>query len=264
MPVPDPKTERLTEFERAVCYDTLPHITHPLTFRVVFTYTLVLILAFVAMAYGVRTDIAAWKTWGSIAFAVVVVAGIIGFVYRALFNAVRQRAALVQAQEMPNVESGFDLLPDPFAGHALLRYYRVADTDAKTVTGNRGETVYAAQRTGAHNWEIRDPAGELILTVSASRPPRSFSFDWGMPSQYRATRNGDTVAELERPVSFGPGRVEIRNLKTGETTQFRDGGLYDNEALVGRIYDIRNYLYLDIRQSRLDDATLAFYIAMLN
>jgi hypothetical protein len=263
MTLPDPKTERLSEFERAVCYDTLPQVTRPLTPRVIFAYTFALILTFAAMAYGVRTDIAAWTTWGRAAFAAVVIGGMIGFLYRALLNAVRQRAALVQAEVMPDVASGFDELPDPFAGHALLRYYRVANTNSKTITGNRGETFYTVQRTGAHDWEVRDPAGELVLTVNASRSPRSFSFDWGMPSQFRVTRNGQPVAEIERLFTLGPGRIEIRNLKNGDVTLFTDGGLFDNDALIGRVYDIRNYLYLDVRQSRLDDAILAFYVAML-
>jgi hypothetical protein len=264
MTQPDNKSERLTEFERAVCYETLPHVARPLTLRVVFAYTAVLLLSFVAMAYGVRTENRDWTTWGAIAFAVVVVAGIIGFLYRALFIAVRQRAALAQAEEMPNVESGFDELPDPFAGHALLRYYRVRDTDAKMITANRGETVYTAKRVGSHGWEVRDPAGEPVVVVEASRPARSFSFDWGMPSQFRVLRNGEPVAEIERRLTIGPSCVEIRNLQTGETIEFRDGGIYDGEALVGRIYDIRNYLYLDVRQSRLDDAVLGFYVAMLS
>ncbi len=264
MTLPDAKAERLTEFERAVCYDTLPHVSRPLTFRAVVLYALALILSFLAMAYGVRADIAAWKTWGTAAFAAVVVAGIVGFVYRALFMAVRQRAALAQAEEMPNVESGFDALPDPFAGHALLRYYRVGDADTKVITGNRGETVYTAARTGAHDWEVRDPAGELVFTVQASCPPRSFSFDWGMPSQFRVQRNGETIAEIERLFSFGAGRIDIRNLRSRETIHFHDGGLFDKDALIGRIYDLRNYLYLDVRHAQLDDAILAFYVAMLS
>jgi hypothetical protein len=77
-------------------------------------------------------------------------------------------------------------------------------------------------------------------------------------------RNGEPVAEIERRLTIGPSCVEIRNLQTGETIEFRDGGIYDGEALVGRIYDIRNYLYLDVRQSRLDDAVLGFYVAMLS
>jgi hypothetical protein len=71
-------------------------------------------------------------------------------------------------------------------------------------------------------------------------------------------------AVIDRQFSFGPGRVDIRGEKQlARPLVFRTGGLYDNGALVGRVYDLRNYLYLDVRQSYLDDGLLAFYICML-
>lgn len=266
MSTPDSRDERLTEFERAICYDTLPRVTRPLTFGAVAGYTAALVASFLLIAYGVRGDHAFWKTWGTVAFAAVVCFGLIGFVYRALFIAVRQRAALAQAGEMPNVESGFDELPDPFSGHTLLRYFRVGENAAKTVTGNKGETIYAVTRVpGAHTWEVRDPAGEVVVRIEASRPPRSFSFDMGSPSQFRVMRGDRQTGEIERNFSFGPGRVDIRTERdSARPLVFREGGLYDGEALVGRVYDLRNYLYLDVRTSYLDDAVLAFYVCMLN
>jgi hypothetical protein len=265
MSLPDPKIERLTEFERAVCYDTLPQITRPVTLGTVLAYSTVLVVAFLVVAYGVRADLPAWRVWGTTLFAAVACAGIVGFIYRALYYAIRQRDALRNAQQMPNVESGFDELPDPFATHALLRYYRVDKGENKVITGNKGETIYNATSEGENGWSVHDPAGELVLTIRASRPPRSFSFDWGVPSQFHVTRGDTLLAEVERPLTLGAGRVEIRpRSDPGREIVFRNGGLFENGALIGRIYVIRNYLYLDIRKSCLDNAVLAFFICMLN
>jgi hypothetical protein len=265
MDLPDPKSERLTEFERAVCFDTLPHITRPVTLGLIFGYTLLLAATFAAMIYGQLNDAPSWKRWGTLLFVVVACAGIVGFIYRALFYAIRQRNVLLSAQDMPNVESGFDELPDPFASHALLRYYRCDKTSPKIITGNKGETVYTATRDGRHGWEVHDPAGELVFAIRASRPPRSFSFDWGVPSQFHVMRGDKHLAEIERPLTFGPGRVEIRcENQDRRVVQFREGGLFENDALIGRIYAMRNYLYLDVRQSCLDAAVLAFFISMLD
>ncbi len=265
MDLPDPKAERLTEFERAVCYDTLPQFTRPMTLGVVAAYALVLVAAFAAMLHGLLNDLQPWKLWGTLGFILVPCAGILGFIYRALYYAIRQRDALRNAGQMPNVESGFDELPDPFASHALLRYYRTDKSSPRIITGNKGETVYTATRDGRHGWEVHDPAGELVFAIRASRAPRSFSFDWGVPSQFQVMRGDKRLAEIERPLTVGPGRVEIRCGDPGDhVVHFRDGGLFENEVLVGRIYALRSYLYLDVRRACLDDAVLAFYICMLD
>jgi len=264
MTIPDPKDERLTEFERAVCYDTLPQVTRPVTLGAIAVYTLVLIVSFLVMAYGVREDEAAWKTWGAAAFGAVVVIGLVGFTYRAMANAVRRRTALLKAESVPNVESGFDELPDPFAGHALLRYYRQRGGN-KIVTGNRGEIVYTiVSREAGRAWAAQDPAGEAAFRVEAGAPSRSFSFDAGTPAVLTVVKNGTECARVARRWSLGAGRVEIAGERQpAKPLVFRSGGLFDGEALVGRIYSIRNYLYLDVKRSYVDDGLLAFYVCML-
>lgn len=261
----DPKEERLTEFERAVCFDTLPQVTRPVTLGGIAAYTVLLGGAVFALAYGVRTDQAAWKAWGAGAVGIVVVGGLVGFTYLATTNAVRRRAALAKAGEVPNVESGFDELPDPFAGHALLRFYRESGAGPKVVTGNRGETVYTAEsRESGGAWDVLDPAGERVFRVEAAAPSRSFSFDAGTPSALRVIRGDHETARVLRRWSLGPGLVEISGERQpGKPLVFRSGGLFEGEVLIGRIYSIRNYLYLDVKQSYVDDGLLAFYFCML-
>lgn len=261
----DPKSERLTEFERAVCYDTLPQVTRPVTLGLIALYALLLIASFLVMAYGLRTDHPRWEVWGPRIFAIVVILGIVGFTLRAIANSVRKRAALAEAGVMPNVESGFDALPDPFAGHALLRFYRDQASGARLVTGNRGEIVYTVvKREAGGAWDIQDPAGERVFRVEAAAPSRSFSFDAGTPSALRILRGDAESGSVSRRWSLGPGRVEIIGLRQpAKPLVFRAGGIFDGEVLVGRIYSIRNYLYLDVKQSYVDDGLLAFYFCML-
>lgn len=262
---PDPKSERLTEFERCVCYDTLPQVTRPVTLGLIALYTLLLIASFLLMAYGLRADHPRWELWGPRLFGLTVALGLVGFTLRAIADSVRKRAALAEAGVMPNVESGFDALPDPFAGHALLRFYREPGSGSRTVTGNRGEIAYTiVPRESGNAWDVQDPAGERVFRVEAAAPSRSFSFDAGTPSALRIFRGEQESGRVTRHWSFGPGRVEIAGLRQpAKPLVFRGGGIFDGEALVGRIYSIRNYLYLDVKQSYVDDALLAFYFCML-
>lgn len=262
---PDPKSERLTEFERCVCYDTLPQVTRPLTLGLIALYTLLLIASVILMAHGLRTDHPRWELWGPRIFGLVVVVGLVGFTLRAIANTVRKRAALAEAGVMPNVESGFDALPDPFAGHALLRFYRDQASGPRIVTGNRGEIVYTVvPRESGNAWDIQDPAGERVFRVEAAAPSRSFSFDAGTPSALRVLRGESESGSVTRRWSLGPGRVEITGIRQpAKPLVFRAGGIFDGEVLVGRIYSIRNYLYLDVKQSYVDDGLLAFYFCML-
>ncbi len=265
MTLPDPKEERLTEFERAVCFDTLPQVTRPVTLGAIAVYAAVVIASFLVMAYGVSTNQPVWRSWGALAFGVVIAGGLLGFMYRATTNAVRRRVALAEAGEVPNVESGFDELPDPFAGHALLRFYRESGPGPKVVTGNRGETVYTSVSRGSGSaWDVLDPAGERVFRIEAAAPSRSFSFDVGTPSALRVFRGDRETAKVVRRWSLGPGRVEISGERQpAKPLVFRSGGLFEGEVLVGRIYSIRNYLYLDVKQSYVDDGLLAFYFCML-
>lgn len=266
MAVPEAKQERLTEFERAICYDTLPRVTSPLTMGLIASYTLLLLVSFVVMVYGFYVDHAGYRTIGAWAFIAVVCAGLIGFLYRGLYNAIRERAALAEAERLPNVESGFDELPDPFEQHVLIRYIRSPGTKDKVITGNKGETLYTATRAnGGHVFDVVDPAGERVLSVEARGASSSFSFDVTAPRRAVVYRGDEETGEILRHSGMAGSRVEIRGRKQpAKPLVFRNGGLYDGQQLVGRVYAMRNYLYLDVKRTYLDDALLGFYVAMLN
>ncbi len=265
MTEPDVHEERLTEYERAVCYSTIPRLTHPLTFGLIVVYGLILLATFLLMAYGLNTEHAFWERWGPIAFGVAVAAGLAGFMARAIVGQVHERSALVEAEAMPNVESSSDELPNPFEGHVLLRYPMHHEGDRVEITDNRGRTVYVVVRQhGGLRWELLGPTGETVLTIESPRRERSFAFSAGVPGYLLVRRADEQTAELKRRFSFGASVVEISCNRDGvQDCVFRAGGFYRGGNLLGRIYFIRNYAYLDLRQAALNDGTLALFASMM-
>ncbi|MDK1020259.1 MAG: hypothetical protein QGD90_01305 [Candidatus Hydrogenedentes bacterium] len=265
MSEPDAHEERLSEYERAVCYSTIPRLTHPVTFGLIVAYGFVLLATFLLMAHGLNTEHAFSERWGPIAFGVAVVAGLVGFMARAIVNQVHERSALTEAETMPNVESSFDDLPDPFEGHVLLRYPRRHAGDTLEITDNRGRTVYVVMRQhGGLRWELIEPSGETLLTVESLRGEHSFAFNVGVPRHLLVRRADKQTAELKRRFSFGASVVDISCTQNGaQDYVFRAGGFYRGNELLGRIYFIRNYAYLDLRRTALNDGTLVLFTSMM-
>lgn len=257
------RQERLTEFERVICYDTLPRVATTTTLSLIAGYTAVAIAAFLAMAYGVRTDNAEWRTWGTIAFAVIVVGGIIGFLGRSMMSSVRMRAALAEAQRVPDVESSFDELPSPFAEHTLMRYDQ-RQADGRIITDNRGDVLYKAVPESGTAWRLENSQGRTLARIDAEGHSSSFLLSAGTPPRFTISRDGETTGKVERTSGLRADRVEIEGPKQpAEPLVFSAGSLWDGDDLVGRVYSIRGFLYLDIQTKYLDDAVLAFYIGML-
>ncbi len=265
MTEPDVHEERLTEYERAICYSTIPSVTYPLTFGLIIGYGFIVLASLLLMVYGLNTEHAVWERWGPITFGLTVVVGVVGFLARAVVNQVHERAALSEAEALPNVESSFDELPDPFEGHVLLRCSRHHEGDTVEITDNRGRTAYVAVRShGARHWELRDPSGITLLTVEAPRDQHSFAFETGVPRHLIVTRGDQKTAELKRSFNFGTATVDISCTQNGaQDYVFRAGGFYRGDELLGRIYFIRNYGYLDLRKSALNDGNLVLFAAMM-
>ena len=265
MTEPDAHEEHLTEYERAICYSTIPSVTRPLTLGLIIAYGLIVLASVFLMAYGINTKHPVWERWGAIAFALTVSVGVVGFLARAVVNQVQERAALSEAEALPNVESGFDDLPDPFAGHVLLRYSRHHEGEAVDITDNKGRTVYVVLRShGERHWELRDPSGITLLTVEAPKGQRSFALETGIPRHLIVRREDQKTAELKRRFNFGTATVDISCMENGaQDYVFRAGGFYRGDELLGRIYFIRNYAYLDLRKTALKDGTLVLFAAMM-
>lgn len=258
--------ERLTDYERAICYSTIPRVTHPLAYGLIVAYAMVVLLTLAFMVYGLRSEGSSWERWGTTVFGLTVAVGVVGFTLRAIVNQVYERSALAEAETMPNVESGFDDLPDPFEGNTLLRFRQYHEGDTLDVTDNRGRTVYTAVKSdqGRH-WEVRQETDDVPMIISAQKGARSFDFGMGDPSQFVVEREGVETASLRRRFSLRTVVIEISGQKDGEKDcVFRAGGFYRGKDLLGRIFFIRNYAYLDIRKTALSDGVLALFIAMIS
>lgn len=266
MSEPAAHEERLTEYERAICYSTIPRITLPFTYGLIAGYAVALLGALLAMVYGLRNEGSIWEQWGMIVFGIVIVLGVVGFLARAITNQVHERSALAEAEMLPNVESGFDELPDPFEGHTLLRRSRHLQGDTIEITDNRGRTVYTVVKDDkGHGWKVNDALGNPTISISAAHGARSFDLSAGTPSQVSVSREGAETAVVIRRPGFRAGVVNIESRLDGECNYlFKSGGFYKGNDPVGRIYFIRSFTYLDIRKSALNDGTLALFIAMIS
>jgi len=92
----------------------------------------------------------------------------------------------------------------------------------------------------------------------------SFSFEAGSPSWIAMYRGGEKVAEAKRRFSLMDPFVVITDYQADrQALVVRGNGLYENEILVGRTYQVRRCAYLDTREESMTDGLLGFFIAMV-
>lgn len=252
--------DHLTDYERAVCYYTLPKVSNPLTLGLIVAYCVCFLEALAAMCYGLYFDQPFLNKWGVPIFGVTVAFGVAAFFVRSLRDEIRKRSALAWARGIPDaVGAGADL-PDPFAGHLLLRHDRHKPTFEMDVTDNAGETKYTVTMDGGHRgWQISNPMGELNVRVLPGG--RSFFFDRGSPGRLSMKRKGTDVATTRRRFVLGAATTEI-NLVGGDQIISRGSGLFVGDKLVGRIYYIRRFIYLDIEEDSFHDGVLGFFVSL--
>ena len=116
------QNDHLSDYERAIFYHTIPRTTSPITVGAVTSYSSLLLVSFIVLAYGLRTDRDEIATWGAVALGIIIVLGIVAFLYHSFLNQFAERKAMAAAEGIPDADSQFDDIPDPFADHVLLRY----------------------------------------------------------------------------------------------------------------------------------------------
>ena len=253
----------MTPYERAVCYYTLPKVIQPVTLGLIWVYALCVIEAVGALGYGLYTGDMDWTTGGAYAFAGIVTFGLIAFFVRALTNEVRQRKALAEARNSPMLTPAEDV-PDPFAEHLLLQH--PAHTQGSLFECTNGDEVIQyiiEHRPHSREWIVRTPSGAELFVVQVLRGVRSFSFSMERPRLLGVFRQGKQVARIHRRGGFTDTRIEI----TSETLiphaiLVRNRGIYINNALRGRIYELRGNDYLDVHRESLNDALLGYFVTL--
>lgn len=93
--------------------------------------------------------------------------------------------------------------------------------------------------------------------------PPSFMISMGVPSRLTVYKGEDVIAEIVRRFSFSSLVVDISCLKPSPVcylvrgqTVFREG------VMIGRIYELRRSVYLDIKRNALHDALLGFFATL--
>lgn len=253
----------ITPYERAVCYYTLPRVIHPVTLGLIWVYALCVLEAVGALAYGIYAGDMTWTTAGAYSFAGIVMFGVVAFFLRALVNDVRRRKALAEARNSPMLTPAEDL-PDPFADHILLKHPAHAVGTLFNCANGNDETEYIVEhRPSSREWVVRAPNGTERFTVRVLRGVRSFSFSMDRPRLMGIFHGEQELARIRRRGGLGQTTTEITSeALTPRGILIRNRGIYVNNALRGRIYDLRGDDYLDVHRDTLNDALLGYFVTL--
>lgn len=265
MAVPKTSPEHLTAYERAVCYYTIPRVTSPLTGGLIIAYAVVLAEAIGLLIYGVVAERQNLTWWGAALTIGAIVFGIVAFFARSLRNAVQERRAMAAAAGVPDADSTPSDIPDPFAGHIMLRYRRRPGEPEFQIQDNEGQLRYLAE-LGRHrrHFTISEPDRTSPMEVESMSGKRSFVFDFsGKPSRITISRDGVEVARAQRRFTLMDPSCDIFVSKPSEVHLVtRRGAIYRNGRLVGRIYTVRQFTYLDVELKSFSDGLLGYFVAM--
>ncbi len=272
----DSPFERLTEYERAVCYYTLPRIVHPLTFGLMGVYALCLFESVGVLVYGIVSEQDKVRTLGASAMAAVIVMGVVTFTLQALLNEMRQRWVLEGARRLAEFAEDAQRsiansheniaepeIPDPFAGHLLIRRPLPTPGDLFACTDNDGVVVYFVEvEPNQDRWRVKDAQENDVVQIEVEAPVGSF-FMGGLPGQMSVFRGPDEIARIARRFSLAASKVSVNCFRPcpSKYTMIRDG-LYHNGSLVGRMYELHHSLYLDIEKEAFHDALLGVFVAL--
>ena len=258
-----PSNESITAYERAICYYTLPKITSPVTYGLVAAYAVCLLEATGALLYGMTVDDPSWTTAGAIAVTGIVILGMIAFTVRAVLNDWRKRSALAAARNVPDANTTTDI-PDPFAGHILIRRPAYPSTEVYACVTNAGTIEYYVEvRSEAKHWCVRTPQDQMIFEVLVEHNMLRLGIFRINPMHAGVYADRKKIAAIVSRNTLRAPVVDVFDLAPKETKYIvKDGCIFAAGRLVGRIYDIRDYLYLDIEQEHATSGILAHFMTL--
>jgi hypothetical protein len=257
--------DRITEYERAVCYYTLPRLTYPLTSGLIGIYFFVLIEAFVLLAYGFFTDAHDIMELGLYGAPFMVVLGIVVFTGRSLLNQYRTRKVLTEAANAPKVDledSEVAGIPSPFESHHLVQRLTEPDSDRFECRNATGNLLYTVTRK-ADFLVAEDEEGVEIMQVRIDRYSRSFSLSEAAPGRVSVLVDGEVIATLRRKFALNePTMLILCSGPAPREYYIRKGSIYLGKVMVGRVYELRKHLYLDVEKKAYHPALLAAFLVM--
>jgi hypothetical protein len=254
-------TEHLSDYERAVYYHTLPKVIIKIHLGVIGLFALALGLAGIATIYGLLNSNSKWTQPGLIGLAVLIVGGIIAFLYVALKNRVQMEKAQASAKGIPDADSQFDDIPDPFVDHIILSK-PVHSESSFSLFDNKGVEKYTVEvNSKDHSLTLEHIENHTIWTVNTIRQLLSFSFNPNAPSRISVLESGNELAWASLQFNFGAPKTMIR-MQNGNKLDVIENAIYHENELVGRIYEVRKRTYLDINKEYIGPGILGFFIAM--
>jgi hypothetical protein len=254
--------EHLSDYERAVCYHTLPRVNHPLTLGLIVVYGVCLLEALGAIAIGYYLERPWWLKLGGISLIALIFFGLIVFTIRAFLNELRRRQALAATHGVPDARESAHDLPDPFEDHVLLHHPSHTRGLRFSLSDNRDTSGYEVKAAPHHaSWTITDLVSQSELRVDTVKQGLSFRFGLNLPSLLKATRDGQEVARIRRFISLNETKVDIEVLHPEpRTVQLRNQGFFVDNRLVCLVYFLRGSFYVDIQREYFSDGVLAYFV----
>lgn len=264
MTPPPNQSDHLSDYERAVCYHTLPRTARPLTLGLIVAYAVCLLEAVAAIGVGVYLERPAWLQIGAICFVGLVLFGVVVFTVRAFLNELRARRALAATHGVPDARESAQDFPDPFADHILLHHPSHTRGTVFSLTDDHESSRYIVEVAPNHTgWRIREADTDQEIRVGVEKGGRSFRFGGVLPALARVYRDGEAVANLRRPFTLSDLEVEIESTRlSGTPLQLRNRGFFADNRLVGRVYSRRGSCYLDIERAYFNEGVLAYFVTM--
>jgi hypothetical protein len=254
--------EHLSDYERAVCYHTLPRVSHPLTLGLIVAYAICLIEALGAIAIGFYFERPWWFKLGIASLIGLIFFGLIVFTIRAFINELRRRRMLAAAHGVPDARASAHDLPDPFADHILLHHKSHVRGTVYNLTDNDDASGYEVKTSTSHGWwTITNLQTQEVLRVDTMERGKSFQFGVNLPALMKVTRGGAEVARIRRRFSLNEPNVEIELFDPeSQVLRLRNQGIFWNNRLVGRVYFLRGSFYLDVHKQYFNDGVLAYFV----
>jgi len=257
--------EHLNDYERAICYHTIPRVTQPLTFGLIIVYAVCLVEAVFLLAYGIVTKNGLMETVGIWSLGGIVALGIVAFLTRAFLNELKQRRALAEARSVPDPIADIGDIPDPFADHLLLRHPLHTRGDLFPCTDESGNLMYFVESSPSSPWwKVKDPHDSEVLRVHVtSTGGASFLLSETRPSRLSVHEGDEIIARIRRRLTLSSPALLIECDKPEPCSYlFTRDAIYREKRLVGRIYYMHRSLYLDIRKDEFHPAILALFVTM--
>jgi hypothetical protein len=248
-----PREPTLTDYERAVCYYTLPKVISPVTIGLLFAYALCVLEAAAALGYGISTDNRFWTFAGFYSFIGIIVFGMVAFTIRAGMNDWRKRVALAMAHNAPNAVREDDV-PDPFEKHVLLSRPARLKGDVFACVNREGDISHCVEikRYNGH-WRVSDAENKILFDVRAMHGAR----------QLRVYAGKAHLASIDQNTTLRGSTAQVFTLEPSpKQYTVVNGCIYESNRLVGRIYRLRDAIYLDVEEAFCTGGLLAYFISL--